>query len=97
MFQDVKIFDLEGNAPGTKKFRSKSSILRFGESQGHGISMLKALNSKFLNQKTSNSKLLTSWAMSQDIKIFDLEVHAPATKKFWSKYSSLKFGMTPGC
>ena len=40
-------------------------------SQGHGPRMSKPSNVKFLDPKTSNSKLLTSWAMRLDAKSFD--------------------------
>ena len=42
--------------------------------QRHGPRMFKALNSTFFEAKTSNSKLLTLWGMSQDVKMFDVEV-----------------------
>ena len=54
MPQDVEIFDFE-------VWESKNIKTGAFNIQGHDPRILKALNSKFLDPKTSNSKLLTSW------------------------------------
>ena len=66
MSPDVKIFDFD-------VWESKKIQIEAFSIQGHDPRML---SSRFLDPKTANSKLLTSWVMSQDVKIFDLEVWA---------------------
>ena len=63
--------------------------------QGHGPKMLKALNSKFLDPKTSNSELFASWGhapwmLKASIGIF-LDPHASKSKILTS------WDIDPGC
>ena len=51
---DAKSFKFEVFRPQELEFETFSI-------QGHDLRMLKASNSMFLDPKTSNSKLLTSW------------------------------------
>ena len=63
MSQGIKIFDFE-------EWESKKNQIEDFSIHGHGPTMLKALSSKFLDPK----KLLISWSMPHDVKIFDVEV-----------------------
>ena len=73
---DAKSFDLGWplvleNWKSKPPNREASQIEAF-TIHGHGPRMLKASNSKFLDPKTSNSKLLPSRGWPQDVKSFDL-------------------------
>ena len=52
----------------------KTSYSKLLTSWGHVHRMLKASNRKFWDPQTSDSKLLKSWVLSQDVKVYDLDV-----------------------
>ena len=68
---DAKSFDF--GWPGLEVWEFKNIQIEPFVIQGHGPRLLKPSNYRFLNIKTSNSKLLTSWDHALYPKSFDLE------------------------